>query len=71
MTRTEKLRPPTAACALLLVLASGAGKADAVARALEGPFDTGAVPVQLARSRTWIVDRDAASGLRDRPDGRA
>jgi 6-phosphogluconolactonase len=55
----------------VLVLASGAGKADAVARALEGPFDTGAVPVQLARSRTWIVDRDAASGLRDRPDGRA
>ena len=43
-----------------LVLASGAGKADAVARALEGPLDPSAVPAQLARDGIWIVDRDAA-----------
>jgi len=55
----------------VLVLASGAGKADAVARALEGPLDPGAVPAQLARGRLWIVDRDAAGGLQARSDGRA
>jgi 6-phosphogluconolactonase len=55
----------------VLVLASGAGKAAAVARALEGPIDPGAVPAQLARARTWIVDRDAARGLQGRSDGRA
>jgi 6-phosphogluconolactonase len=55
----------------VLVLASGAGKADAVARALEGPLDPAAVPAQLARERVWIVDRDAARGLHRRPDGRS
>jgi 6-phosphogluconolactonase len=55
----------------VLVLASGAGKADAVARALEGPPDSGAVPAQLARARSWIVDSDAARGLQARSDGRA
>jgi len=55
----------------VLVLASGAGKADAVARVLEGPMDTRALPAQLVRSRAWIVDRDAARGLQERPDGRA
>ena len=44
----------------LLMLASGAGKADAVARALEGPPDVVAVPAQLARAGAWLVDRDAA-----------
>jgi len=44
----------------VLVLASGAGKADAVARALEGPSDPDAVPAQIARAGTWIVDRAAA-----------
>jgi 6-phosphogluconolactonase len=47
----------------VLMLASGAGKADAVARALEGPLDVAAVPAQLARGGSWIVDRDAASRL--------
>ena len=47
----------------LLVLASGAGKADAVAKALEGPLDPTAVPAQLARAGRWIVDREAARGL--------
>jgi 6-phosphogluconolactonase len=47
----------------LLVLVSGAGKAEAVARALQGPLDVAAVPAQLARRGTWIVDAAAASGL--------
>lgn len=47
----------------VLVLASGAGKADAVAKALEGPLDPTAVPAQLARGGRWIVDREAARGL--------
>ena len=47
-----------------LVLATGADKADAVARALEGPDDVGSVPAQLARGGTWILDRPAAGSLR-------
>ena len=46
----------------LLVLASGAGKAEAVALALEGPEH--AVPAGLARHGNWYLDRDAAKGLR-------
>ena len=44
----------------ILVLVSGAGKAEALVRALEGPLDVSAVPAQLARPGTWIVDRAAA-----------
>ena len=47
----------------LLMLASGEGKAVAVARALEAPLDVAAVPAQLARGGSWILDRDAASRL--------
>ena len=53
----------------VLVLAAGYGKAAAVARALEGPEEPHATPVQLARStdpeklRLWIVDRAAARDL--------
>ena len=46
-----------------LVLASGAEKADAVARALTGPVDVASVPAQLARGGTWILDRAAAGSL--------
>jgi 6-phosphogluconolactonase len=49
----------------VLVLATGAEKADAVARALEGPDDVAAVPAQLARGGTWILDRAAARSLGD------
>jgi 6-phosphogluconolactonase len=49
-----------------LVLASGAGKADAVARALEGPWDPRSTPVQLASKGTWFVDLAAASKLAQR-----
>jgi len=47
----------------LLVLASGAGKAAALALALEGPVDVSASPAQLARRGTWIVDAAAAAQL--------
>ena len=47
----------------VLVLVAGAGKAAMLARVLEGPLDVRAVPVQLARDRTWIVDQAAAVGL--------
>jgi 6-phosphogluconolactonase len=44
----------------LLMLAVGGGKAEAVARALEGPWDPTATPAQLARRGIWFVDPDAA-----------
>jgi 6-phosphogluconolactonase len=47
----------------LLMLASGAAKAEAVGRALEGPLDTHTTPAQLARGGTWILDPAAASHL--------
>lgn len=47
----------------LLVLAVGAGKAEAVKRALEGPWDPSATPSQLARRGTWFVDPAAAKLL--------
>ncbi len=46
----------------VLVLASGAGKASAVALALEGAEH--AVPAGLARQGDWYLDRDAAKGLK-------
>ncbi len=49
----------------VLVLVSGEAKAGMVARALEGPVDIHAIPVQLARERTWILDRDAARDLHE------
>lgn len=50
----------------LLVLVTGAEKAEAVARALEGPWDPAATPAQLARRGEWIVDRAAAARLHPR-----
>jgi 6-phosphogluconolactonase len=50
-----------------IVLVSGAGKAGAVAQALEGPQNLDACPAQLARDGIWIMDRAAASGLRHQP----
>ncbi len=52
----------------VIVFASGRGKADAVARALEGPFDPPAVPAQLAREGEWLLDEAAADRLRRRGD---
>jgi 6-phosphogluconolactonase len=50
----------------LLMLASGRGKAEPVARALEGAWDPAKTPAQLARRGSWIVDREAASLLERR-----
>jgi 6-phosphogluconolactonase len=46
-----------------VVLSAGAGKADMLARVLQGPYDPKALPVQLAREGTWIIDRAAAARL--------
>jgi 6-phosphogluconolactonase len=56
--------PVIAAARQIVVLASGAAKAPAVARALEGEPDPKTTPAQLARRGTWIVDRAAASLLK-------
>lgn len=47
-----------------LVLAAGAAKAEAVARALEGADDVIGCPAQLARAGYWVLDRAAAAKLR-------
>jgi 6-phosphogluconolactonase len=46
-----------------VMLASGAGKAESVARALQGPHDPLTCPSVLARDGTWLVDHAAAAGL--------
>lgn len=48
---------------LVIVLARGAGKAGAVARALEGPLVPASCPAQLARGGVWLLDEEAAAGL--------
>jgi 6-phosphogluconolactonase len=53
----------------VLVLATGAGKAQALANAL-APGDPAAVPARLARDREWYVDRAAARSGPD-PGGTA
>ncbi len=47
----------------LIMLATGAGKAEAVARALEGPLDIRHTPSALAREGLWLLDPAAASKL--------
>jgi 6-phosphogluconolactonase len=49
----------------VLVLVAGRAKAEMLARAVSGPWRPEEMPVQLARHGTWIVDREAASGLRE------
>jgi 6-phosphogluconolactonase len=56
--------PVIGAARSIIVMATGAGKADAVARALEGDLDPKKTPAQLARRGTWIVDEAAASNLK-------
>jgi len=47
-----------------IVLASGASKADAIARGLDGPWDPDTTPIQFAKRGVWFVDPQAASKLR-------
>jgi 6-phosphogluconolactonase len=62
LTLTPPMITSTRSC---IVLASGAGKAEAVARALEGALDVMACPAQLARAGLWILDPEAAKQLRN------
>ena len=55
--------PVIAAARRVAVIAAGADKAAAVARALEGPLAPDEVPAQLARRGAWFLDRAAASRL--------
>lgn len=53
-----------AAANAVIVLAKGEGKAQAVARALEGDWDPASTPAQLARKGYWVLDTAAAGALR-------
>lgn len=55
--------PVIAAAGRVAVMVAGAGKAAAVARALEGSFDPRALPVQFALGASWFLERDAAAHL--------
>lgn len=58
------LTPPAITNArLCIVLASGAGKAEPVKRALVDALDIANVPIQLARDGVWFLDPAAASAL--------
>jgi 6-phosphogluconolactonase len=47
----------------LVMLATGAGKAEPVERALFGPWDPVGTPSQLARRGIWFLDRAAAQSI--------
>ena len=55
--------PVIEAARRIVVLAAGADKAAAVARALEGPISPKDTPAQLARRGVWFLDRAAAARL--------
>jgi 6-phosphogluconolactonase len=55
--------PVIEAAKQIIVLATGAGKADAVARALGGPLDIEQTPSALARAGLWLLDQAAAAKL--------
>lgn len=48
---------------LTFVLVAGADKADALARAIDGPYAPQSTPGQLARAGLWIADTAAAARL--------
>jgi 6-phosphogluconolactonase len=58
------LTPPALRAArVTIVLASGAGKAEPVRRALKDPIDIVHTPIQLARDGVWFLDQAAAASL--------
>lgn len=59
--------PVIRAAALRVMLATGAERARAVARALEGAWAPRECPAQLARDAVWILDRPAAEALEGSP----
>lgn len=59
------ITPPVLADARrLIVMISGAEKADTVARVLEGPLQPSALPAQLAVGGVWVLSRSAAAQLK-------
>jgi 6-phosphogluconolactonase len=65
--RRLTLTPRAIAEALAVsVLATGAEKARAVARALQGEATPAEIPARLVRGRDWYLDRAAAAGLAGR-----
>ena len=66
--RRLTVTPPVITAAISkIVLASGPGKARAVAQALEGGDGPDQCPARLARDGIWILDDAAAGALRPRP----
>jgi 6-phosphogluconolactonase len=63
--------PVITEAANVLVLAAGRDKAQAVRRAIEGPFDPIQTPAQILRTAvgpvTWLLDQAAGSPLHPRP----
>lgn len=58
------ITPPVVAAARhVAVIVAGSGKAEAVARALEGAFNPLALPVQFALRASWFLDGEAAARL--------
>ncbi|MEI9941582.1 MAG: 6-phosphogluconolactonase [Pseudomonadota bacterium] len=55
--------PVIEAAGLSIVLATGAGKAEPVRRALKDPLDIRTTPSGLARNGLWLLDRAAAALL--------
>jgi len=62
--RTTVTPPVLAAARRVAVLAAGADKAAAVARALHGPLAPRDLPVQLALGGVWFLDRAAGAQVR-------
>ena len=61
------ITPPVIRDARLTIgLVAGAGKADALARAIDGPYAPDRTPGQLARAGLWIADTAAAARLQAR-----
>lgn len=57
------LTPPALAGRVVLVVAVGAAKSNAVSQALEGDLDWDRCPAQLARDAVWILDHAAGKQL--------
>ncbi len=55
------------ACGLIVVIVSGAAKAEAMHRVLAGPYDPETVPAQILKSCSsqvvWLLDEAAAAGF--------
>jgi 6-phosphogluconolactonase len=67
MWRLTLTPPAINAARKVAFLVSGAGKADVLARVLEGPYDPTVLPSQIIRPKDsralWLIDAAAASRL--------